>query len=174
MAWLRRKFELPISKKKYLSMVSGSEAGIATTSAIIAGLVTSTDNRSIVVISAFVALLVQGFNSALNYVETAYAATEIDGRVQKPSIIKPLIEAGIQFITHVAASLIVLIPIIWVRDLHYALIYSIIVALIMLFLIGFGIGKTVRSNHIKHAVQSMLLGALVISGGLIAGLVVNN
>lgn len=167
----RRRINLPIEKNFFLSALAGIEAGVATTTAIIAGTLTSTDDRRIVIVSSLVALLVQAFNSAMNHITTAYANVEIDD--QDPDNIKvPVAEAGLQFGMHVIASLIVLSPIILMESLQESLVVSVGAALLFLFLLGASVGLIVKHKPFRNGLQTMLLGSLVIIAGFVAGLII--
>ena len=145
---------------------------MATTTAIIAGTLTTSDNRRIVIISSLVALLVQAFNSAMTHITTSYTDKEIDSPLPDDSIKVPLAEAGLQFGMHVIASLLVLMPIVFMTDLREALIVSVASALILLLLLGFTLGMLVKHQPVRNGVQTMTLGAMVIAAGFIAGLII--
>lgn len=169
----RREKRVPVNKDFFLTLIAGSEAGIATTAAIIAGLVTGTDNRQLVTISAMVALLVQAFNSSMTLITTVHAQNEIENTREKESLGAPAARAGLQFLTHIGNSLIVLLPIIFVTDLKHALLWSIGLAIGLMFLIGYMVGRTVQGSPFRDAVWSSLIGMLVISGGFLTGLVLH-
>ena len=60
-----REVKLPIERELFNALLNGSEGGLATTTAIISGLLVSTSNRELVVTTAFIAFMVQGFNGAI-------------------------------------------------------------------------------------------------------------
>ncbi len=168
-----KKSRLPIEKNLFLSLISGSEAGIATTTAIIAGLVTGTNDRSVVIASAFVTLVVQAFNSGVGHVTTSHTDDEIDHNPDMDKIATPASEAFMQFLVHIAASFLVLIPIVFMEDLNNALVASILVCLGMLFTIGFTVGVTVRHTPLRNGTITAVLGALVVIIGFGAGYALN-
>ncbi len=154
-------------------MIAGSEAGIATTAAIIAGLTIGTDDRQVVVLSALIAIVVQAFNSALTTVVTSHTIDEIENNRDMNSLFKPITQAGIQFLTHLVMGLIVLSPIIYITDLATALLCSVAVSLVMLLWIGLFVGQILRHNPLRNSIQSFVLGVLIIIGGFVAGYTVN-
>lgn len=168
-----KKAKLPISQDLFTSLISGSEAGIATTAAIIAGILISTDDRALVTTSAIVAILVQAFNSSINLIYTAHTVDEIENNHDKDSLLAPMIQAGLQFLTHMFNGILVLLPIIYVIDLGTALIISMTISLVLLTLTGYIVGKTVNHTPILNSVHSLTLGALIIAGGYAAGLLAN-
>lgn len=169
-----RSARLPIDKDLFISLISGSAAGIATTAAIVVGVVVGTDDRRIVVISSIIAIFVQAFNSSINTVYTAHTMDEIENNHDKDSLVTPILQAGLQFVTHTAAGMLVLLPIVYVVDLSIALIFSVIISLVMMAFIGFFVGRTVRHTPLINSIHALLLGGLVILAGFAVGLLIND
>lgn len=165
--------KLPIERNLFLSLISGSEAGIATTTAIIAGLATGTDNRNLVLLSAFVTLIVQAFNSAAGHITTSHVDDEIEQNQDMDRFTAPITESFLQFLIHIASSLMVLVPIVFVDELVHAVLISVSMCIFMLFNIGFFIGRTVRHTPWKDGFTTALLGGLVVLIGASAGLILH-
>ena len=170
---LRRETKLPISKDFLISIVAGSEAGIATTAAIIVGLSIGTDDRQVVTVSALIAIVIQAFNSAVSTVLTAHTLDEIEHNRDMNSLIKPLTQGGVQFLMHMLMGLLVLLPMVYVTELEIAMVSSVGVALVLLIWIGLFIGFLVRHTPLRNSIQSFVLGMLIIIGGFLAGYVIN-
>ncbi len=169
----RRSLKLPISKELFVSIISGSEAGIATTAAIIVGLTVGTDNRDIVILSAMISIVVQAFNSALTTIVTSHTLDEIEHNRDMDSLLKPLSQASLQFLTHMTMGLVVLLPMLYVERLEMAMLSVIGIALVLLLWIGLFVGQIVRHTPFRNSVQSFVLGMLIIIGGFLAGFVIN-
>ena len=169
----RRPAKLPISKELFLSLISGSEAGIATTAAIIVGLAIGTDDRQIVVVSAIVALTIQAFNSAITTIITAHTLDEIEHNRDMDSLLRPTTEAGLQFLTHMVTGLVVLLPIVYITQFEAALLATIGVALSMLLVVGLIVGRIARHRPIRNSIHAFTLGMLIIIGGFLAGYIIN-
>ncbi len=165
--------KLPIDKELLISLVSGSEAGIATTAAILVGLVISTDNRSLVLLSSLIAVLVQAFNSAITSILANHTKDEIEHKKTMDSLIAPITRSGLQFLTHVSTGMIIMLPIVYITNIHYAMLVSVVIALSLLLVTGFLIGKTVKHTPIRNSVQSFVLGAIIICIGFVAGYIIN-
>lgn len=165
--------KLPLSKDLFLSIISGSEAGIATTAAIIAGLMIGTDDRGLVVLSTMIAVLVQAFNSAITSVVTAHTEDEIEHNREMNSLLAPLTQAGLQFLTQITTGMVVLLPVVYVADTRTALLSSIGISLVLLFWIGLIVGRLVRHTPLRNSIRSFVLGILVICGGILAGYMIN-
>ncbi len=162
---------LPVEKGLFLTLLSGSESGIATTTAIIAGLVTGTNDRSLVVASAVISLIVQAFNSAIVHIHTSHTDDEIDHNEDMEAFSRPLSEAFLQFLVHVGSSFLVLTPIVFANGLNDALVMSVAICLLLLFSIGFSVGRVVNHTPFKNGFAALVLGALVIIVGFVTGLV---
>ena len=169
-----RSIRLPIDKDLFISLISGSAAGIATTAAIVVGVIVGTDDRQIVVISSIVAIFVQAFNSSVNTIYTAHTIDEIENNHDKDSLLTPTLQAGLQFVTHMIAGMLVLLPVVYIVDLSVALIVSIAISLAMLAFIGFFVGRTLKHTPFINSIHSLLLGALVIVAGFAVGLLLND
>ena len=169
----RRRIKLPIDANLFTTLLSGTQSGIATTAAIVAGLATGTDDRQLVLVSAFVAFVVQGFNAAMNHITIAHVDDEIEDSPEKYRLTGPVGEAALQFLMHLITSIAVLTPIVFVTNLQRALITSILIALVLLFFIGLYVGYVVKHAPIRNGVENAILGALVIIAGLSAGIFLN-
>lgn len=167
-----RKLKLPFGEEKFISIISASEAGIATTAAIISGLIIGTDDRSLVLFSSAVSIFIQAFNSSLISVFKIHAEDEIQRNKFKDNLFIPFADGGLQFLTHLASSLLVLSPVIYISNLTHALAYSIVISLSLLLWIGLYIGKVVHHAPLSNGLQSLGLGALMIIGGIFAGIII--
>ena len=168
-----KKIKLPVSIDVFLSILAGTEAGIATTAAIIVGLTIGTDDRGLVVISALISIIVQAFNSSLTTIFTAHTLDEIEHNRDMNSLLQPISQGALQFVTHVTAGLFVLLPIIYVDRLEVAMLTSIGVSLVLLLWIGLFVGRVVRHTPLRNSIQSFVLGVMIIIGGFLAGFIIN-
>ena len=165
--------KLPIDKNIFISIISGTEAGIATTAAIVAGLLIGTNDRNIVIVSAIIATFVQAFNSAITSTLALKIMDEIEDSKKEASLLRPLAKTAMQFITHIMAGIVVILPVIYVDSLGYSLIYSVAIAMVLLVWIGLAVGFIVHKSPLKYGLESLLTGSLIITGGFIAGLLVS-
>lgn len=152
-----------------MALLSGSEGGLATTSAIAAGLLVSNSDRNIVIITAAISFVVQAFNSAINRFSTEHTDDEIDHEDVLKGYRKPIMNASLQFIAHVVMGVFVLLPIIYVDDAATAMLISIGVTLAMMFLLGLYKGYIVGAHALSDGLEQLGLGAIVISVGILAG-----
>ena len=169
----RKSYKLPIDKELFLSIIAGSEAGIATTAAIIVGLTIGTNDRELVIISGLISIIIQAFNSALTTIVTSHTLDEIERNRDMDSLFRPFTQAGLQFLTHITAGLVVLLPMLYVQTLELAMLSTVGIALVLLLWIGLFVGRIVRHTPLRNSIQSLVLGMLIIIGGFLAGFIIN-
>lgn len=168
-----RKIKLPVSKEVFLSIIAGTEAGIATTAAIIVGLTIGTNDREVVIASGLISAIVQAFNSAITTIFTSHTEDEIEHSRDMDSLLQPITLGGLQFLTHVIAGLMVLAPVVYVDRLEVAMLSSIAVSLVLMLWIGFFIGTIARHAPLRNSLESFILGVMIIIGGFLAGFIIN-
>ncbi len=167
----RKITKLPFDREYFMALLSGSEGGLATTSAIAAGLLISTSDRNVVIVTASISFIVQAFNSAINRFSAEHTSDEIDHEDVLNGYRKPIINATMQFIAHIVMGLLVLLPIIYVDNTASAMLISIGVTLALMFLLGLYKGYVVGTRAIDDGLEQLGLGAIVISVGILAGYV---
>lgn len=165
----RKIARLPFDREYFMALLSGSEGGLATTSAIAAGLLVSSSDRNIVIVTAAISFVVQAFNSAINRFSTEHTDDEINHEDVLKGYRKPIMNAYLQFIAHVVMGVFVLLPIIYVDDAASAMLISIGVTLTLMFLLGLYKGYVVGTHALSDGLEQLGLGAIVISVGILAG-----
>lgn len=165
----RKIARLPFDREYFMALVSGSEGGLATTSAIAAGLLIGNSDRDIVIITAAISFVVQAFNGSINRFSAEHTSDEIDNEDAIQGYRKPVMNATLQFIAHVVMGILVLLPIIYIEDATVAMLVSIGVTLAFLFLLGLYKGYVLSTSTFREGLEQVALGALVISVGILAG-----
>ncbi len=174
MSWETSKTNpIPIDREYFLSLFSGIESGLATTTAIIAGLALGTQDQSAVFVGAAVGMVVQAFNSANSRFNGERTNDEIEEQDLIIGYKKPLIDAGAQFVAHAFVSLLILLPIVLMDDLSRAVISTIVITLVLMSFFGFLRGLFIKRSAIRNGLELLVTGALVISAGIAAGLVLH-
>lgn len=164
-----RRIQLPLSRQYFSAMLSGGEGGLSTTTAIIAGLLVSTDKPDLVVIIAVISFLVQAFNSAIGRFSAEHVDQQLDSRRRWLSYAQPAKDAIIQLLAHVTVSLLVLAPIVLIPSVTAALSLAIGTTLAFLFFMGYYTGRIARTNAWRDGIEQVVLGSLIISIGIAAG-----
>lgn len=168
----RKTKKLPIDREYFLSLLGGSEGGLATTTAIIVGLSLSESSRSVVVTSALVAFCVQAFNGSVGHFSAEHTNDEIEDTDERDGYKKPAKDALFYFVSHIIMSLVVLTPIISMEDQTQAIFISIGLTVLLLFMLGWYKGRVLENSRFIDGIEMALFGLLVIGVGAFAGLIV--
>lgn len=169
MPLLHRPVMLPFDRGRFMAWFAGSEGGLATTTAIIAGLMVIHTGLDVIVVTAIISFMVQGFNGSIGLFAAERTDDEINREDRMSGYRKPAVNALLHFMSHVLMSVLVLLPILLVPNQFKATTYSIVITLVLLFGIGAYKGKIVKRNPIRDGLELVVLGSLVISVGIVAG-----
>lgn len=161
---------LPFDKELFLSLLSGLESGVATTTAVIVGLIISESSVSVVTAAAIVTVAVQAFNSAASRYTSMRASEEIDD-LSSNEMFSPLINSISQFVAHALASIIPILPLYLVDHRGVILISSLMLAYITMFIIGGFQGIFLKVQARQNMIELLVTGSMVIVVGTIAGFV---
>ncbi|HEX9594892.1 MAG TPA: VIT1/CCC1 transporter family protein [Candidatus Saccharimonadales bacterium] len=164
-----RRIHLPLSRQYFTAMLAGWEGGLSTTTAIIAGLMISTDKPDLVVLIAIISFMVQAFNGAVGRFSAEQTEQELDSRRRWMSYADPAKDAIVQFLAHVTVSILVILPIVMIANVLIAVSLSICITLLFLFFIGFYKGRLAKTSGLRDGVELVVLGSLIISIGITAG-----
>lgn len=167
--FLRRFARLPFGRDYFIALFSGFEGGLATTSAIAAGLLIFTHDTSIVITTATISFIVQAFNGAIGKFSAEHTNEEFDHEDILHGYKRPVIKASLQFMAHTVMGFVVLLPIIYLDSTTEAMLASIGITLGLLFLLGGYKGYIVGKGFLPDALQQIALGILIICAGVIAG-----
>ncbi len=171
MALLKRSVRLPLDKEYFMSWFSGSESGLATTTAIIAGLMASRTPLEVIALTAVISFTIQAFNGAINSFSTSRTDDEIESVDNLRGYRKPVLNALLHFVSHVLMSALVLLPILVVADAARATILSITITLSILFMMGLLKARLAKTHMVRDGLEMVLLGALIIGVGGAAGII---
>jgi len=169
----KQKTKLPFDREYFLALLGGLEGGLATTTAIVVGLIITTEQRELVVTTAVISFMVQAFNSSVGRFSAAHTDDEIDRIETWKGYRKPVYNALLQFTAHILVSLLVILPIVFVTDIFTAVSMVIAITLVLLFVIGLYKGILLKLHPLRDAAELFVLGSLVVSVGMIAGLILS-
>lgn len=165
---------LPIDGEYFISLFSGVESGLAITAGLIAGLVAGTNNQTLVISTAAVAIVVQAFNSAAVRLSEQRIQDVIDHSVIKDGIRKPLIDAVAVLCAHLLAGLCLLLPLIYTSALSTALMEVIAITFSLLLALGLVRIWLLKSRDpLAELAELVIIGGLVICVGLVSGFALN-
>jgi VIT1/CCC1 family predicted Fe2+/Mn2+ transporter len=153
-------------KKEYLqSAVFGFNDALVSTTGVIVGVSTGTNDKPVVILAGVVTILVE----ALSMGAGQYSSSKSVHQVEKSDSFRvPLISGVIMFVSYFLAGLVPLIPII-VFPIDYARDVAIVAALAGLFLLGYFKGKIVKVSPLKSAIEIFIIGGVATAVGVVVG-----
>lgn len=165
----RRKLHLPFGAQRLLALLEGLEGGFAIGASVIVGLSFADLDRRVLIVSAAIGILVNGFNNATVKYSSEHYSDELDGREKRHAIRYYFVPAAIEFISYFVISIITLLPLIFVPNLYLGMALCSLITLAMLFAAGYWRGYLMRLHPAKDGLEMMLLGSGIIMVGGITG-----
>ncbi len=153
-------------QKEYLqSAMFGFNDALVSTTGVIVGVSTGTNNKEIVILAGVVTILVE----ALSMGAGQYNSSKSAHQLEKTNAAKvPLISGVIMFVSYFLAGLVPLLPII-LFPIEYSRNVAIVAALVGLFILGYLKGKVVKVSPIRSAIEILIIGGLATTIGIVAG-----
>jgi predicted membrane protein (TIGR00267 family) len=152
----------------------GTVDGVITILGVVIGIATATQNAEAVVIAGLVAGLANAFGNSFGFYasELAERAEHIQENQHVSSMIETRRSSLLAFAHSIASTLVIVAPFA-ILGLRYAVIASLIVALVLLFALGAVVGRFSHSSPWKFAIRYVILGlvgaALSFMGGAVVG-----
>jgi VIT1/CCC1 family predicted Fe2+/Mn2+ transporter len=153
-------------EKEYLqSAMFGFNDALVSTTGVIVGIATGTNNKSVVVLAGVVTILVEALSMGSGQYLSSKSAHQLD---KKDSFRVPVVSGIIMFWAYFAAGLVPLLPII-IFPMQYSRDVAIVAALIGLLVLGYAKGKIVDVPPIRSAIEIFVIGGLATAIGIIVG-----
>lgn len=154
--------------KLYLrNIVFGVADSLVSTVGLLAGIGVSGANRSTIMVTGVVYAFVEAFSMAVGSFLSEESAEEYETK-KESSHRKPLLAGMIMFVSFVTASCVSIAPYIFFGS-PSAIVSSVILSIIVLFLIGIASAKISRINPLKSGAKMALLGGAAIIIGTVIG-----
>ncbi len=170
----RRHLRLPFGAQKLLSILEGIEGGFAISAGVVAGLsFASITDRRILLITAAVSILVNGFNASAVKYSSEHYEDELDGREKTDPWRSYFMPAAIEFMIYFAVCLLTLLPLFFFNNTLLAVSWCTILTSIVLFSAGWWRGFLLKMKPARDGLELMLLGLLIIVIGGTAGYLLN-
>lgn len=170
----RRTVRLPLGTTRFLAAFEGVEGGFAIGASIIVALSFAGVERHLLLITALVSIVVNGFNSASVKYSSEHYLDELDGREKKSAFRHYFVPSLIEFLCYFAISFVSVIPLIFIGDTMSAVGVSVCITLLLLFLAGFWRGFMLRTNGMRDGLETIVLGGGIVTVGLVSGLIINS
>ena len=166
----RRPIVLPLGTQKFLAAFEGLEGGFAIGASIVVALSFTNLSQNILLLTAVVTIIVNGFNNASVKYSSEHYLDELDGREKNSPFRYYFVPAFIEFVSYFAISFISIIPLIVIPNLKLAVIWSVVVTLVILFAAGYYRAYILQMRRWRDACETTILGSGIIIVGLISGL----
>lgn len=169
----RRHLHLPFGAQRLLAVLEGLEGGFAIGASVIVGLSFANLDRRVLIVSAAIGILVNGFNNATVKYSSEHYSDELDGREKRNPFRYYFVPAAIEFISYFAISIVTLLPLVLIPDLYLGMALCSLLTLGMLFAAGYWRGWLMRMHPAKDGLEMMLLGSGIIVVGAITGYILH-
>lgn len=160
---------IPFGANNFLSVLEGIEGGFAVFVGIVAGLYVQNVSQELLVTTGIIGVIVSAFNaSAVRYASEHYT-DELDGHEKRHKFQAYLVPALVEFLTYTLVSLIVVIPLLLIQETSVAILLTIGLTLVILFLAGAYRGKMLGRHLVRDGVELAGIGISIIIVGALAG-----
>lgn len=160
---------VPFGANNFLSVLEGVEGGFAIFVGIVAGLYFQNISHDLLIVTGLIGLIVNAFNSSAVRYASEHYIDELDGREKRHKIRAYFIPASIEFVTYALVSLIAVIPLLLIKDSQLALMLTIVITLLILFLTGNYRGKLLGRHAVRDGLELAGIGICIIIVGAVAG-----
>ncbi len=158
----------PLHKEYLRSVVFGIEDSLVSTTGLIAGLSVGSDDKRIVVLGGLVAIGIEAVSMGAGEYLSDDAVKDMD-KVKRGGE-KPLVSGLLMFISYLVAGFIPLTPIL-LLPLGTAIYFSVILALLGLFLLGYSKGRVLHTSPLRGALKILIVGGLATALGMAVGFI---
>lgn len=160
---------IPLGANNFLSILEGIQGGFAIFVGIITGLYFQNVPHDLLVVTGVIGLVVNAFNaSAVRYASEHYI-DELDGREKRDKVQAYFIPALVEFMTYVIVSLAVVIPLLLINDSLVAIMLTIGLTIVVLFLAGAYRGRLLGRHLMRDGLEVAGIGVAIIFVGAAAG-----
>jgi vacuolar iron transporter family protein len=144
----------------------GVEDSLVSTVGLLAGIAVAGVNASTIIVTGSVLIFVEGFSMAVGSLLSEQSVEEYEEK-KEVSFSKPVLAAVVMFVSYVLAGLIPLAP--YVLSLDNAVVWSIGLALLTLFLLGVFNARLFKVRALKDGLITLVMGGLAIGIGILVG-----
>ncbi len=169
----RRSVKIPFGAKRFLAVFEGFEGGFAVGASIVLALSFTYFDPKILLPTAMIGIIVNGFNTASVKFSSEHYMDELDGRSVKRPFWSYFWPALIEFVSYFAISFVTILPLIFIPNMHLAVAVTCIMTVALLFLAGWWRGYMLQTNPWNDARETSLLGLGIIIVGALSGLAVS-
>lgn len=149
------------------SLMFGLQDGLVSTTGVVVGISTGVQNKEIIVLAAFVAVMVEATSMAAGQYSSEKAVHQLDKTGKHTDNL--YLGAMIMFFAYILGGLFPIIPTV-MFDQPEAQMIAVLSAFAGLFTVGFLKGKLVDHAPLRSAVELFIIGAVATVIGLAVGI----
>lgn len=170
----RRKLRIPLGAQRFLAAFEGFEGGFAIGTSIVIALSFATNSRHVLLLTAVISIIVNGFNNASLKYSSEHYLDQLDGRETRHPLDRYFAPALVEFLSYFAISFLTVAPLIFIQDLKIAIAVSTILTLVLLFAAGYWRAYMLHMPRLRDACETMLLGGGILIVGVVSGMIVHH
>ena len=148
------------------SLMFGLQDGIVSTTGVVVGISTGVSDKSIIVLAALVAVMVEASSMAAGQYSSEKAVHQMDKKERHTDNL--ILGAIIMFLAYLIGGMFSIMPTL-IFDQPEARILAIISAFLGLIIIGYLKGKVVEHKPIRSAIELLIIGGIATLVGVIVG-----
>lgn len=154
--------------REYLrSVLFGVEDSLVSTTGLIAGISIGSDSNKLVLLAGVVAITIEAVSMGAGEYLSDDAMQDLD-KIKRHHD-NPLLSGALMLISYFLAGFIPLAPVIFI-PFPQSVIFSVIFALVGLFLLGYFKGKILKTSTFRGAFKMLIVGGIATILGLVVGL----
>lgn len=165
-----RRIRLPLERTHFISFVTGAESGIATSAAIIIGLIVEKFDNAAVIEVAMLAILVQAFNSSLTRYSSIKTEEEIESAHPKERL--AVQNAVFSFIAHMLGSFILFTAFV-AASTALNILFVGVIAISAIIILATWKATVLKQPMLKSIVNITLTSSLIMLFGLAVGFLIS-
>lgn len=169
----RRSIRIPLGAQRFLAAFEGFEGGFAIGASIVVALSLTGLPHNILLATAVITIIVNGFNNASVKYSSEHYLDELDGREKRSAFRSYFIPSLIEFVSYFAISFVSIIPLILLSDIRLAVVLSVVITLLILYLAGYWRAYMLQMPRHRDAIETTLLGSGIILVGFLSGYVIH-
>lgn len=155
----------------FKNFIFGVEDSLVSTVGLLSGVAIANVPRETIFLTGMVLIFVEGFSMGVGSFLSEQSSEDLIHKKSKDKIF--MIKAAlIMFISYFFAGFIPLFPYM-ILETKTALLVSIALAIITLFILGIIAGKVSHKSYIKSAMRMMIVGGVAIGLGVLVGSIIN-
>ena len=156
------------TKIEYLrSFTFGVEDSLVSTVGLLSGVAAAGMDRQEIVLTGVILIFVEAFSMGVGDLLSMHSAEEFEEGKDMP-FLESFKSGLVMFFSYLLSGLVPLLPYVFLSK-ESAFVWSIILSLFGLLLLGMFNGRLIKKNIIKHGIQMLVIGGLAVLVGIAVG-----